>query len=255
MVPGQGLVKFCNNLGFMSGMPAELEMVIGSLRLKAKTGECSPPSFAACTGLASGTYTAQLLLQGGLIASRSVTIAAGGEHPFVADRDQANMTLVLADGKLSAGGKCANFGFVPIPPTDGGPPADAKPPSDAGPPPGSRAKVKFCSEVMRGQTPTNLDLVIGTTKLTAVTSRCNSAPGEACVDVPTGRVRLSLQEAGMEITSVMADLQPNVEYTVSAELDQALRMPKLTFAPVPSGRMCSTFVPPRSMSADAGTRD
>ena len=75
------------------------------------------------------------------------------------------------------------------------------------------------------------------------------------MDVPTGRVRLSLQEAGMEITSVMADLQPNVEYTVSAELDQALRMPKLTFAPVPSGRMCSTFVPPRSMPVDAGTRD
>ncbi len=237
---GQAVVKFCNGLRRGDGTPLELELAVGSLRFKASTRQCTPAQGMPCTSTPSGPVTAQLFRDGMMVATRELTLDQSGQYLVGAGYDGITKTYGIDATKLAVGQACGNFAFPAV------------------------ANVKFCNrlamvDAMGMQIPVVLDLVIGTTKLTAGTGQCNTMDGFACTDARAGQARLSLQRNGMEVAFTMMTLDPDGNYAVLGQFDPTTMRPKLTVTPLAAGQTCASYKPPPLPAgpppSDAGASD
>lgn len=219
---GQAVVKFCNPIRRVDGNPIEMELVVGSLRLKASTRECTPALEMACQGLPAGPVKMQLLRDGMMLATRDVTLDQSGQYLVYARFDGMNSIDVM---KLAVGQNCPEFSFPPV------------------------SYLKFCNQIvardaMGAVMDVSLDLVWGMEKVTAVSRTCNTMDNLACYYTRSGQVRLALQDAGKEIAFLMANLAPNANYGVLAQVDATTRQPKLVLVPLQPGQTCASYKPP-----------
>jgi hypothetical protein len=237
---GQAVVKFCNGLRRGDGTPLELELAVGSLRFKATTRECTPAQGMPCTTAPAGPVTAQLFRDGMMVATREVTLDPSGQYLVSPGYDGTTKTYGIEATKLMAGQVCGNFAFPAV------------------------ANVKFCNrlamvDAMGMQIPVVLDLVVGTSKLTAGTGQCNTMDGFACTDVRAGQVRLSLQRNGKEEAFTMMTLDADGNYAVLGQFDPATKRPTLNVMPLEPGQTCAAYKPPPlpvgMPVADAGAGD
>ena len=230
---GQAVVKFCNALRKGDGTQMEMELVVGSMRFKAGSIRCTPTSGAMCPGMPAGPVNIQLLREGQVVATQQMTLESSGQYFFESGYDSAAKMYVIKANKLPLGQKCSDVNYQPV------------------------AFMKFCHNLVVGdmntQMPVDLDLVVGTTKVTATTGQCNTMDGWACTDVRTGMQKVSLQRNGAEVTSTTAMFEPDAEYAIRAVVEPGMNRPSLSVVKLPREQTCASYKPPAPPPpADAG---
>jgi hypothetical protein len=234
---GAAVVKFCNGLRRADGTPAEMELVLGTMRFKAASRECAPAAGLACAPVPAGSVTAQLFFGGMMIATSQLTLDQSGQYLLSPGYDATAKAYTIGSNKLAVGQACANYSYPPV------------------------AAVKFCNQLMMvgamGEPiPVTLDLVIGADKITAATGQCNTLEGRACDLFRTGMVRASLQREGKELGAAMLNLEANRDYALLGQFDPTTMGPRLTAVSLPAGQSCAAYkppAPPPPAVTDAGT--
>ena len=222
---GNATAKFCHNLVDQNDAPLTLDLMVGGVKLTARSGGCSTPAGAACTAISAGASNAQLLLNGRVAWQGSLTVTAGG-NLFIA-RAPGGMATVETDSIPAA--SCPNAaqegttGPMPPPPP---------------PPPGGQAQVKLCNN-LPAELPLTAKLEIGTTVLTAAPGRCAPAPGMACLGVPAGKPMAKISADNIVLGQGPLELAANEELIILVKWDAAMKKPTFVMGP-PEGT-CAAF--------------
>jgi hypothetical protein len=200
--------KFCHDLKTTSMPSLDLELVVGTVHLKASTNGCSSPVNQACGGLPVGTSKAEVFQGGKSIASATVTLQANREYVIDLDLD-ANKQVVITANPLKPEFKCATLdpyaGSAPPPP----------------PPPGSTTPGKFCHSLNTASMPqVELELVVGgTLHLKATTAGCSTPLPMACGGLPVGASSVEVFQGPKSIATGMVMIDANKEYIIDLSLD------------------------------------
>jgi hypothetical protein len=162
-------------------------------------------------------------MNGSEVFNQEVGFEAGQQYGVVSSLDSATQKVGLGGGKLPAGQQCATYN-----PFGGG---------------GDPAVGRFCHNLaMEPMVPLQLDLVIGSVRLSASTGSCSSPSTQMCPSLPTGNVTAQLLFDGMMVTSKQLNLEPGRAYLFSLGLDSA-GQPLINSETLASATACTTAVP------------
>lgn len=222
--PNQAVGKFCHGLSVQGSGEVELELMIGTVSMKARTGGCSVPDGAACTSLPVGNHVASLLFEGAEQARTNVTIEGGKQYLIDLDVSPAGMPTINVEA-LPAGVACTAAG--------GG----SAPPPQPPPPPGSTTEVKLCNRLPAGSGTAEISIGNGVT-LMAAPGQCAPMRGTMCPKVPAGPTMLELSIDGNPLGMGTANLPAGA---VSLNLRPNAGSIGVQVQTIPAGMMCAAF--------------
>ncbi len=100
--------KFCHDVTFGGGMPVEFELTVGTAKLRATTGKCSPAPGMACTAIPSGAQPRVLrdITNNREVLKDTVQITAGTNYVFGVSIGDTGPSFIQATGSAA---QCAAF--------------------------------------------------------------------------------------------------------------------------------------------------
>jgi hypothetical protein len=100
-------VKFCHAVKVNGDTPVEFELQVGSVRMRASTGQCAPATGMRCLGLPAGNHPLVLRDAGGAeVLSESVRLAGGTNYVFFVQMSPVGPELQNLNGDAAM---CAGY--------------------------------------------------------------------------------------------------------------------------------------------------
>jgi hypothetical protein len=222
---GMATLKFCNAVSKQSGS-VELELVIGSLRLKAPSGSCAPTS--GCSTVPSGKAHLVFNMDGKEVFAQDIAIDGGSEYVVISTVDQGSQKVGLGGGKLKSGATCAKENPFPNGSSPGGGPV-----ATAG---------KFCHSLsVNDGMPVTLTLIVGDVSMSALSRGCSTDLGRMCLGLKAGATKATLMLGDQEVTSKDITIDDGKEYLFTLGLNGGT--PVIQSQALPAGNTCANTGP------------
>jgi hypothetical protein len=114
---GMATMKFCNRLANVDGTPFTLELQYATVKVVAKSGECSPMVGTPCAAIPAGDQTLIIrdIADGEIWINQVIPVAPGSNTIFLADFDEARMTETLRTATTMTPAQCAEIDYADLP--------------------------------------------------------------------------------------------------------------------------------------------